>query len=136
MNHQIPCFEFHDVSFTWHGERVILEHQSFTLPQGAFVLIRGPSGAGKSTLLRLMNRLEEAETGEISYLGQSLTNWNPSELRQQVAYLQQIPVIPDQSVKDHFAPALLFSRQPRQGKALRPGAATAAWKGENERYQA
>ncbi|MCW8801679.1 MAG: energy-coupling factor ABC transporter ATP-binding protein [Desulfobacter sp.] len=100
MNHQIPCFEFHDVSFTWHGERVILEHQSFTLPQGAFVLIRGPSGAGKSTLLRLMNRLEEAETGEISYLGQSLTDWNPSELRQQVAYLQQIPVIPDQSVRD------------------------------------
>ncbi len=68
MNHQIPCFKFHDVSFTWHGEQVILEHQSFTLPQGAFILISGPSGAGKSSLLRLMNRLEEAGTGKISYL--------------------------------------------------------------------
>jgi len=64
MIHQIPCFEFHDVSFAWHKERVILERQSFTLPQGAFVLIHGPSGAGKSTLLRLMNRLEEANTGK------------------------------------------------------------------------
>ncbi|MGM0654719.1 MAG: ABC transporter ATP-binding protein [Thermodesulfobacteriota bacterium] len=100
MNPQIPCFEFHDVSFTWHGERVILERQSFSLPQGAFVLIRGPSGGGKSTLLRLMNRLEEVEAGEISYLGQNLTDRHPSELRQQVAYLQQTPVIPDRSVRD------------------------------------
>nr|WP_320014317.1 ATP-binding cassette domain-containing protein [uncultured Desulfobacter sp.] len=108
MNHQIPCFEFHDVSFAWHGERVILERQTFTLPQSAFALIRGPSGAGKSTLLRLMNRLEEVETGEISYLGQSLTDWNPSELRQQVAYLQQIPVIPDQSVRDILIQPFFF----------------------------
>ncbi len=100
MNHQIPCFEFHDVSFAWHGERVILDDQSFTLPQDVFALIHGPSGAGKSTLLRLMNRLEEPDTGKISYLDQNLTDCNPSELRQQVAYLQQTPVIPDLSVKD------------------------------------
>ena len=100
MNDQRPCFEFHDVSFAWHGERVILDGQSFTLPQGIFALIHGPSGAGKSTLLRLMNRLEEPDTGKISYLDQNLTDWNPSELRQQVAYLQQTPVIPDQSVRD------------------------------------
>ena len=108
MIHQIPCFEFHDVSFAWHGERVILERQSFTLPQGAFVLIHGPSGAGKSTLLRLMNRLEETDTGKISYLGQNLTEWNPSELRQQVAYLQQTPVIPDQSVRDILLQPFFF----------------------------
>ena len=108
MNHQIPCFEFHDVSFTWHGERVILEHQSFTLPQGAFALISGPSGAGKSSLLRLMNHLEEVETGKISYLGQGLTDWNPSELRQQVAYIQQTPVIPDLSVRDIFLQPFSF----------------------------
>lgn len=108
MNHQMPCFEFHDVSFAWHRERVILKHQSFTLPQGVFALIHGPSGAGKSTLLRLMNRLEEAETGKISYLGQSLTDWNPSELRQQVAYFQQTPVIPDRSVRDILLQPFFF----------------------------
>nr|WP_321397573.1 ABC transporter ATP-binding protein [uncultured Desulfobacter sp.] len=108
MDHKLPCFEFHDVSFAWHGERIILASQSFDIPQGEFVLIHGPSGAGKSTLLRLMNRLEEVDSGEINFLGQNLTHLNPCELRRQAAYLQQSPVIPDQSIKEILLQPFLF----------------------------
>lgn len=108
MDHQLRCFEFHDVSFAWHGERTILACQSFDIPQGAFVLIHGPSGAGKSTLLRLMNRLEEVDSGKINFLGQNLTHWNPCELRRQAAYLQQTPVIPDRSIKEILLQPFLF----------------------------
>ncbi|NWH04997.1 ABC transporter ATP-binding protein [Desulfobacter latus] len=120
MTHHIPCFEFHDVSFSWQGERVILDRQSFTLPQGGFTLIQGPSGAGKSTLLRLMNRLEEVETGKISYLGQNLTDWNPSELRRQVAYLQQTPVIPDRSVREVLLQPFFFRINREKAKPSDP----------------
>ncbi|HCY88512.1 MAG TPA: hypothetical protein DHV36_25480 [Desulfobacteraceae bacterium] len=100
MGEDMPCFEFNEVSFTWPGGRTILHRQSFTLPEGGFTLVRGPSGAGKSTLLRLMNRLEESGDGEILYRGKKLRNLEPTALRQQVAYLQQTPVIPDRSVRE------------------------------------
>lgn len=100
MTHQIPCFEFEAVSFAWPGGRNILDRQSFCLPSGGFALVRGSSGAGKSTLLRLMNRLEEADAGVIRYRGSSLTDHEPPRLRQEVAYLQQTPVIPDRTVRE------------------------------------
>ncbi|MCG8549665.1 MAG: ATP-binding cassette domain-containing protein [Desulfobacterales bacterium] len=85
-----------------------MERQNFIVPQGAFVLIHGPSGTGKSTILRLMNRLEEVDSGKISFLGQNLTHWNPCELRQQAAYLQQIPAIPDLSIRDILLQPFFF----------------------------
>ncbi len=94
------CFEFDGVSFAWRGGRVVLDHQSFALPKGAFTIVSGPSGAGKSTLLRLMNRLEEVDAGEIRYGGRPLQDWEPTILRQDVAYLQQVPMIPDRPVKE------------------------------------
>ncbi len=100
MTIENACFEFDRVSFAWPGGRVGLECQSFSLPKRSFTLVSGSSGAGKSTLLRLMNRLEEVDSGEIRYEGQRLRDWEPTALRRDVAFLQQIPIIPDWPVKD------------------------------------
>ncbi len=89
-----PCFEFDAVSFAWPGKKPVLDRESFTIPKGVFAMVRGPSGAGKSTLLRLMSRLEEADTGSIRFQGRDINSLKPSRLRQQVAYLQQTPVVP------------------------------------------
>ncbi|MCG8619264.1 MAG: ABC transporter ATP-binding protein [Desulfobacterales bacterium] len=94
------CFEFEKVSFSWPGGPAVLDSQDFSLPGGMFSLVRGPSGSGKSSLLRLMNRLETPQKGTVRYLGRSLEDWDPPKLRQQVTYLQQMPVIPDLSVRD------------------------------------
>ncbi|MCG8684109.1 MAG: ABC transporter ATP-binding protein [Desulfobacterales bacterium] len=99
MKDHTPCFEFENVTFSWPGKAPVLDRQSFSFPFGSFTLIQGPSGSGKSTLLRLMNRLEEIESGMIRFQGKCLTELNPPELRQQVAYLQQTPVIQDLSVR-------------------------------------
>ncbi|MCG8618381.1 MAG: ATP-binding cassette domain-containing protein [Desulfobacterales bacterium] len=100
MSAGISCFDFNEVSFAWPGGKTILDRQSFSLAAGVLTLVRGPSGAGKSTLLRLMNRLEEAGSGTIRYRGKMISDWAPPALRQQVAYLQQTPVIPDRSVRE------------------------------------
>lgn len=104
-----PCFEFENVSFAWPGGKTILDGQSFSLPKGVFAVVRGPSGSGKSTLLRLMNRLEEPVAGEIRYLGRSLNDWSPPLLRQKVAYLHQMPVVPDLSVRETLCHAFTFN---------------------------
>ena len=92
-------FVFEEVSFRWPGGRQVLARASFSISSGVFAVVRGASGAGKSTLLRLMNRLEEPQHGRISYRGRGLVELDPPRLRQKVAYLHQMPVIPDLTVR-------------------------------------
>jgi D-methionine transport system ATP-binding protein len=47
-----------------------LQDIDLTLRQGEIFGIIGRSGAGKSTLLRLFNRLENADSGEITIHGE------------------------------------------------------------------
>lgn len=47
-----------------------------------------------------MNRFETPQQGIIRYLNRSLSDWDPPRLRQQVTYLQQMPVVPDVSVRN------------------------------------
>jgi putative ABC transport system ATP-binding protein len=98
----MTCFEFENVSFTWPGGRTVLEDQTFTIPDERFAVVRGPSGAGKSTLLRMMNRLEEPQLGVIRYRGNALADYHPARLRQRVAYLQQLPVVADATVRENL----------------------------------
>ena len=46
-----------------------LDHVSFTLDEGKFVVILGPSGAGKSTLLNLLGGLDSPTEGTIRVSG-------------------------------------------------------------------
>ena len=56
-------------------------------------MIVGPSGAGKSTLLRLLNRFEEPSSGVVRLRGQPLHGLPVLELRRQVGWLAQQPVL-------------------------------------------
>lgn len=51
----------------------------------------GASGSGKSTLLRLINRLIEPDSGEISIFGNPISDKEPTELRRQIGYVLQQP---------------------------------------------
>lgn len=93
-------FEFDRVSFAWPDKPPVLREASFAVPAGGFVLVNGPSGSGKSTMLRLMNRLEEPQAGTISFENTPLADFEPPILRRRVGYLQQMPVVPDLSVRE------------------------------------
>ena len=51
------------------------------IAQGEIFGIIGRSGAGKSTLLRLFNRLENADSGEITIHGEHTRHYSRSQLR-------------------------------------------------------
>jgi polar amino acid transport system ATP-binding protein len=52
----------------------------------------GPSGCGKSTTIRCINRLTEADEGQIIYRGQDLLKLDKTELlklRQEIGFVFQ-----------------------------------------------
>jgi len=58
-------------------------------------MLAGPSGAGKSSLLRLLNRLDDPVSGQVSWDGKDLRSWDPIELRRSVGMVfQQAAVFP------------------------------------------
>ena len=56
--------EFKNVSKSF-GDRLLIDNLSFKVPPGAIVGIIGPNGAGKSTLFRLIQGVEQPDSGEV-----------------------------------------------------------------------
>jgi ATPase subunit of ABC transporter with duplicated ATPase domains len=48
-----------------YGERLLMEHMSFSLPPGGIVGVIGPNGAGKTTLFRMITGQEAPDSGTI-----------------------------------------------------------------------
>ncbi|XBH22422.1 amino acid ABC transporter ATP-binding protein [Jonesiaceae bacterium BS-20] len=57
-----------------YGDREVLKGIDLTISQGEVLCVIGPSGSGKSTLLRCVNQLEEATSGTIVVLGDTVTD--------------------------------------------------------------
>ncbi|MGH8149849.1 MAG: ABC transporter transmembrane domain-containing protein, partial [Steroidobacteraceae bacterium] len=81
--------EFSHVTFSYGGNRPVLDDVSFRVPAGRALGIVGASGSGKSTILRLLVRLLEPDTGVIRLDGISLAALPLSELRAAVAVVPQ-----------------------------------------------
>ena len=56
--------EFKNVSKSF-GDRMLIDNLSFKVPAGAIVGIIGPNGAGKSTLFRMLQGVEQPDSGTV-----------------------------------------------------------------------
>ncbi|MFC3683239.1 energy-dependent translational throttle protein EttA [Hydrogenophaga luteola] len=61
--------EFKNVSKSF-GDRLLIDNLSFSVPPGAIVGIIGPNGAGKSTLFRMIQGVEQPDSGAVT-IGQT-----------------------------------------------------------------
>jgi sulfate-transporting ATPase len=57
--------EFTGVSKSF-GDRLLIDNLSFKVPAGAIVGIIGPNGAGKSTLFRMIQGVEQPDSGTVA----------------------------------------------------------------------
>ncbi len=72
------------------NKKEILSNLSFDVQKGEIKVLIGPSGGGKSSLLQCLNFLIFADSGEISFKGNSINPKKPTELRK---YRQQVGMI-------------------------------------------
>jgi UDP-glucose/iron transport system ATP-binding protein len=92
MSTPIPVFALEQVSVR-RGGVVLLDAVTCQIPASACTVLAGPSGAGKSTLLRLLNRLEEPDSGTVCFRGQPVRDWDVLVLRRAVGLVGQAPVL-------------------------------------------
>jgi D-methionine transport system ATP-binding protein len=67
----------------------LLQNISFQVAAGDRIALVGPSGSGKTSLLRVLNRLSEPISGQISLQGQVYSQLPVVSLRQQVVLVLQ-----------------------------------------------
>ncbi|GGA83150.1 ABC transporter ATP-binding protein [Neiella marina] len=65
-----------------HGERLIYDNISLSIPRGKITAILGPSGIGKTTLLRLIGGQLEPDCGHIWFDGNDVPQLSRKELFQ------------------------------------------------------
>jgi ATP-binding cassette subfamily B protein IrtB len=97
--------ERHDVRFDAvtfrHGDRVVLDGLSLTVPQGQRIAVAGPSGAGKTTLLQLIARFADVEAGTVRIGGADVRDMDPADLMSRMAVVFQDVYLFDGTIEDN-----------------------------------
>lgn len=73
-----------------YDHKMIIEHLSLDVPQGAITTIIGANGCGKSTLLKALTRIHKVEKGAIYLDGQSIATLPTKQVAQKIALLPQV----------------------------------------------
>ena len=63
-----------------HGDRLLYDDISLTIPRGKITALMGPSGIGKTTLLRLMGGQIKPDAGQVRFDGQNVPELSRREL--------------------------------------------------------
>jgi ATP-binding cassette subfamily B protein len=96
---------FDDITFTYDGdgENPVFKGFDLHIPVGQKVGLVGPSGGGKSTFTKLLLRFMDVDTGRILIDGQDIAHVAQDELRQNIAYVPQEPLLFHRSIYDNIA---------------------------------
>lgn len=95
--------EFRDVSFSYDGDRDVLNDINLTLRPGTITALVGPSGSGKSTLARLLPRFWDPTSGSVCISGIPLTELSAKDLFNAVAFVFQETKLLQATVADNIA---------------------------------
>ena len=79
----MSAVEFKDVVKIYgkgEGKQVAVDHVSFTIEKGEFVVILGQSGAGKSTVLNMLGGMDVPTEGKVIVDGKEISSYNDKQL--------------------------------------------------------
>ena len=86
------------------GHSYALRNISLTIEEGETFVLLGSSGSGKTTILRLISRLIEPSSGQITLDGRDLNDYGVIELRRNMGYVfQGIGLFPHMTVGQNVA---------------------------------
>jgi len=108
------AIEFRSVTKCFADGTVAVDDFSLVLPAHKTTVFVGSSGCGKTTLLRMINRLIEPTSGDITIDGESIRGRDPVRLRRGIGYvLQNAGLLPHFSVVDNVATVPVLNGTPR-----------------------
>ncbi len=99
---RIDSIEFKDVALSYDGVNVILENINLKIDKPKTIAIVGKSGAGKTSFVNLIPRFYNLTEGQILINGIDYTKYKLNELRKNISYVFQEPVILNMSIKDNL----------------------------------
>ncbi len=98
------AIDFQDVVFTHNGANdALFEKLNLTIKSGEKVGLVGHSGSGKSTFTRLLLRFSDLDGGEILIDGQNISKITQDDLRANIAYVPQEPLLFHRSISENIA---------------------------------
>ncbi|MAT40645.1 MAG: ABC transporter [Ectothiorhodospiraceae bacterium] len=103
-----PILSVQNLGFSY-GDNEVFASLDLALREGELTLLESPSGGGKSTLLRLLARMEKPGNGTIHYGGKDASEISVHTYRRKIAYLQQLPLMVEGSVKENLLLSFRFA---------------------------
>ena len=104
------AIEFRSVTKRFADGTIAVDDFSLVLPTHKTTVFVGSSGCGKTTLLRMINRLIEPTSGEITIDDEPIQDRDPVQLRRGIGYvLQNAGLLPHFTVLDNVATVPVLS---------------------------
>lgn len=94
---------FRGVSFSYAGERRILDGLDLDIEPSKITALVGPSGSGKSTIVDLLAGFYVPDAGEIEVNGRPLADLDLDQWRGTIGYISQEPFLFATTIRDNIA---------------------------------
>jgi ABC-type multidrug transport system fused ATPase/permease subunit len=94
---------FEDVTFSYGGDALALDHVSLVVPPGQTLALVGATGAGKSTLAKLVARFYDPDEGRVLIDGRDLREITEHSLRSQLGIVPQESFLFSGTIRDNIA---------------------------------
>ena len=94
---------FKDVSFSYDGERYVLQDINLEIKAGMTVALVGQSGSGKSTLVDLIPRFWDVAHGQVKVEGNSVESYRVADLRSVMGIVNQEPILFNDTIFNNIA---------------------------------
>ena len=95
---------FNKVSITYPDSGIqAIKNISFQIDAGKSLGILGTTGAGKSTIASLINRMYDADQGEIWIDGKDIKDFSPNHLRANIGYVPQDVFLFSDTIQNNIA---------------------------------
>ena len=93
---------FNNVRFEYHDSHEVLKDFNLIVQPHEKIALIGSSGAGKTTIAKLLLRLYDITSGEISIDGQNISQVTQESLRKAIAFVPQEPMLFHRSLMDNI----------------------------------